>query len=542
MWEHAVSRARKQDAIGALAALAVLALSVLIAVSGSGPAEHRLASGSVRVVEAAFAGARRPNSADPVIPLERQRGAFRGRARQVHATVPREDLPRERLVLYLPETGGRSEVFVNSVTVERSVSDLEVAAPRILASVPDGLLIDGSNRFDLRVEPDLRPLRRADVGPVYLGPAERVVVRARRAQGLDHSLRAAGGVAAFLCALGWVLSVRQSRQMAAGLLVLGLGALCWTLGWPAMVWALTGGAGFAMLALLPGRDGTAHLLRGTAVVGAVASGLALARDVLPVWQPSWEPLGLGTASASMLGASATGAMVLVAQVAGARERIRATTARLAEQARTISEQEGAIREAVARRAVLEERQRFTRDMHDGVGAQLTSLLVRLRAGRADLSTVETDLQQGLADLRLMVDSLDSVGSDFGSALQAFRARAEQQARAAGMDLGWEQSSSLAEHTLDERDLLHIYRFLQEALTNAIRHSGGERITISIAGNPTGLALRVEDDGGGFDPARSRRGRGLRSLGERAEALGGALDIRSAPGEGTEVELRMPLHV
>ena len=515
-----------------LAAVLVLVFALVMMAYGTGPRAHRVDSQEVRVVEAAFFGARRPNASDPDISLREQRGALAGKPRQVHAALDHASLASGPLAIYLPETGGEAEMFVNSVSVEPEPSAY------LVANVPDGLLLGGSNRFDLRVEPHGRPLRRADAGPIYLGPASAVTLAAQRAESTARVLRLAGVAGALLCALGGGLALvmRQSGRLAAGLLVLGGGMLLFVSGWPGAAVAAVSGLGFAVLV----SDRKTHLLRTPAIVGFVACCLALLRDASLAWTPLWEPLGLGATSATTAGAATVGAMALLAQGQSLRARARATAERLAEQARTISEQDRAIREAVAREAVLEERQRFTRDMHDGVGAQLTSLLIRLRAGRADLPTVEADLQQGLADLRLVVDSLDRVGTSLDEALEAFRSRAEQQVRAAGLDFAWESPGTLGADRLGEQAILHLYRFLQETLSNALRHGEAERLVMTIEEADNRLSVLVADDGKGFDAATARQGRGMRSLKERAKALDGELVVESAPGEGTTVTLDLPL--
>ena len=87
----------------------------------------------------------------------------------------------------------------------------------------------------------------------------------------------------------------------------------------------------------------------------------------------------------------------------------------------------------------------------------------------------------------------------------------------------------------------VLRIAQEALQNALRHAGAKRIAVRLRGDDTGLVLEIEDDGLGFDPdapgLRSRR-LGLTSMEERAERLGGWLEIRSAPGAGTTVRLEV----
>lgn len=88
----------------------------------------------------------------------------------------------------------------------------------------------------------------------------------------------------------------------------------------------------------------------------------------------------------------------------------------------------------------------------------------------------------------------------------------------------------------------LFRIVQEALTNAVRHGRPSKVEVRMRAAGDLLELEVSDDGRGFDPeGRAHRGRrlGLTSMRERAAALGGELSIRSAPGEGTTVHLEVP---
>jgi signal transduction histidine kinase len=86
----------------------------------------------------------------------------------------------------------------------------------------------------------------------------------------------------------------------------------------------------------------------------------------------------------------------------------------------------------------------------------------------------------------------------------------------------------------------LFRIAQEALQNAIKHSGARQVSVRLAGVPDGLALTIDDDGAGFDVERVRRGLGLTSMEERAARAGGTLRILSRPGAGTRVEVTVPL--
>jgi signal transduction histidine kinase len=87
----------------------------------------------------------------------------------------------------------------------------------------------------------------------------------------------------------------------------------------------------------------------------------------------------------------------------------------------------------------------------------------------------------------------------------------------------------------------LYRICQEALTNVARHAGAERATVRLVATPDRVRLVVEDDGRGFDASEVPEDRhGIVGMRERAEVLGGTLEVRSGPGEGTRIEATVPL--
>ena len=86
----------------------------------------------------------------------------------------------------------------------------------------------------------------------------------------------------------------------------------------------------------------------------------------------------------------------------------------------------------------------------------------------------------------------------------------------------------------------VYRVTQEALTNVTRHAGASTVRVRLTCDGQSLSLAVQDDGRGVDAARASSGLGLLGASERAAALGGTLDVQSAPGAGLRVSLQLPL--
>lgn len=186
------------------------------------------------------------------------------------------------------------------------------------------------------------------------------------------------------------------------------------------------------------------------------------------------------------------------------------------------------RESARQQARLEERTRLMRDMHDGIGGRLLSLEAQLRQAPAPLSPshVADELRGALDELRLIVDSLDTAGDDLGVALGAFRGRMAPRLRAAGLVLEWSVDEDATRPPLSASAVLDVYRILQEASSNVLRHAGATRFRVALRREADGArVLEMCDNGVGFAPDADTRGRGLANMQARARRLGGALERR-----------------
>lgn len=199
-------------------------------------------------------------------------------------------------------------------------------------------------------------------------------------------------------------------------------------------------------------------------------------------------------------------------------------------------------EELARRETLViERHRLMRDMHDGIGGQLMSLLFAARQKALGHDELAQGLQATIDELRLIIDSLDSVGETLGSALSSFRGRIEPRLSAAGIAIDWTNSLPVDLPEMPPGSILQVFRIVQEAITNAIKHSGTKRIGIAISmaeGDGNALQIRISDSGKGFAGNAGLSGRGLDNMSARASSIGGTLAIDSGEA-GTEVVLRLP---
>jgi len=237
-------------------------------------------------------------------------------------------------------------------------------------------------------------------------------------------------------------------------------------------------------------------------------------------------------------------LILSSDIISFREQTRLAREDAQLKSEIISRQEAALRNEIEQKAVLQERQRFTRDMHDGIGGQLLSLLMRVRTGRVGMDGIETEIQSGINDLRLVVDSLDHVGDDLSDALITFHSRARAQLDAADIALDWTQCETIDSDRFKTRRILNLYRFLQEAITNIVRHSKAKNALVEISSLTDLDKLRViiEDNGEGLgDAALNKAGKGLKNMRNRAEKLEGELSFGTpANGIGTRIILEMPL--
>lgn len=192
-----------------------------------------------------------------------------------------------------------------------------------------------------------------------------------------------------------------------------------------------------------------------------------------------------------------------------------------------------------RQVMLEERQRIVRDMHDGIGGQLLGLMMQVRSGGVEKKQVEEGLQSSIADLRLIVDSMDTAEDGLAETLRSFEHRARAQVEAAGMAFKVKHELSDGMPGPGPRPTLQILRILQEAATNAIRHSGASEIKLTSREDSKGrIVITISDNGKGL-PAEIKGGRGLTSMKSRAQAVGGTLAIQGRP-TGTKLTLTLPV--
>jgi two-component system sensor histidine kinase UhpB len=200
--------------------------------------------------------------------------------------------------------------------------------------------------------------------------------------------------------------------------------------------------------------------------------------------------------------------------------------------------------SAALQAQEEERARVARDLHDQVNQSLTGVLLRLEAAKAaappelEAEINETSIlaHQAMDELLTVARQLRPTALDDLGLKAAIAGQVEQLGRS-GFEVSFDCEGDLG--SLDPDTQLVIYRVSQEAVGNAIRHSGGDRIEVRLRRDPERVELVVADNGKGFSFAESNTGLGLGGMRERALLVGGELASESRPGSGTTIRLTVP---
>ncbi|AXG77151.1 GAF domain-containing sensor histidine kinase [Streptomyces paludis] len=200
--------------------------------------------------------------------------------------------------------------------------------------------------------------------------------------------------------------------------------------------------------------------------------------------------------------------------------------------------------------IAEERSRLAHELHDAVSQKLFSLRLTAQAAAAlvdrDPARAKGELQQVAAlaaeaaeELRAAVVELRPAALDEDGLVHTLRTQIQVLDRAHSARVTFGSSGVRALPAAQEEALL---RVAQEALHNALRHSGGDRVEVTLARQGPGAVLSVTDNGAGFEPRTVRsagRHLGLVSMRDRASGVGGRLKVRSAPGRGTTIEMEVP---
>jgi signal transduction histidine kinase len=297
---------------------------------------------------------------------------------------------------------------------------------------------------------------------------------------------------------------------------------------PVAIAAWSVGRAFAMI--------TSLLSVGAWVIGDMAAGAVYGRPFVLVW------------NASITLAFYFVVVVLIGRIRGMQrnleERVRLRTVALTEE---MSERQRLEREILD--IGENERRRIGRDLHDSVGQLLTGtalagqVLKEKLAAReldevSDLARVVSMVEEAIEQTRSLARGLDPIEMDGLGLVHGLRELVARTSALSSARCEFDSSTDLV--VQDRGTAIHLYRIVQEAITNALKHGRAGRIDVSLEEEPGELVLRVTDDGVGLPESHGRfTGMGMRIMAHRAGVIGGTFAARRRPGGGTEIECRVP---
>ncbi|MES2810332.1 MAG: tetratricopeptide repeat protein [Bacteroidota bacterium] len=196
-----------------------------------------------------------------------------------------------------------------------------------------------------------------------------------------------------------------------------------------------------------------------------------------------------------------------------------------------------------------ERRRIGHDLHDGVGQLLSAALLNLNSLSDRLKASDEDRDLAGKSIALVSQSYDEMRSishqiipnallkaGLASAVKEFISMIDSNRLKVTLEI-----TGLAERLDDDQTETVLYRIIQETVTNVIKHSGANLLTIQLLKDEEGISLTIEDNGKGFDPIKMNdfKGTGLRNIQSRIALLKGTVEFDSKPGQGTLVAIHVP---
>jgi PAS domain S-box-containing protein len=292
--------------------------------------------------------------------------------------------------------------------------------------------------------------------------------------------------------------------------------------------------------LIPLRLRGAHggHMRGFSASGTASRAMAAQNEIFGLRSDGVEFPLESTISHSMIG----GKMQLTAVLRDVSERRRAENELrlLNSQLRELSASLESVRE--------EERKRISRELHDDLGQQLTGLKLslswlgtRIKEGR---DTAARNIDEMRHQLDSVIGSVRRIAAEMRPRLlddldfsEALTWQTQEFVKHSGLQVELDLSAAPLLH--DDKVSTALFRIVQEALTNVVRHAQALRVRVAMQLEGDNLVLSIHDDGLGFDVAERQNGIGLVSMRERCVAIGAGFAVESGPGQGTTIFVRVP---
>jgi len=198
-------------------------------------------------------------------------------------------------------------------------------------------------------------------------------------------------------------------------------------------------------------------------------------------------------------------------------------------------------------AIIEERNRLARELHDSAKQKAFAALAQLgtakglvqrnvHAAEQHMSEAENLVYDVIQELTFLIQEMYPLALQEKGLVTTLREYIFE----------WENHTDIQTQLIAENEqrlALNVeqalYRITQEALANVARHSRAHHVTITLVYAAESVTLTISDDGIGFDTAQRPKGIGLRSICERAESIGGEMILSSVPGNGTQIQIRIP---
>ncbi|WP_369131887.1 sensor histidine kinase [Modestobacter sp. I12A-02662] len=276
--------------------------------------------------------------------------------------------------------------------------------------------------------------------------------------------------------------------------------------------------------------------------------LGVAGTVGPLvrWSQGTEPLSGPTQTLVGLGFSLAMGIWVTRVLEQSRQR--------AELIRELEETRAELAAAHHEQGIVAERERWAREVHDTLAQGYTSIVVLAQTAAVQLpddpaaaaeriALIEEVARENLAEARAMVAAFSPVALDSSTLVEALRRLADRFGRETGIATRVDLAALDGDAGLTSNEEVVLLRGAQEALANVRRHAAARSVVLRVsrvgAGESGQVSVQVEDDGVGFDPAAAS-GLGLAGLRDRAEEVGGAVDVASVPGGGTRVTVRVPV--
>jgi signal transduction histidine kinase len=202
--------------------------------------------------------------------------------------------------------------------------------------------------------------------------------------------------------------------------------------------------------------------------------------------------------------------------------------------------------------VMAERERMAREIHDTLAQGMTSIVMLSQTASMELSrgttepvaarlaAIEDTARENLAEARALVAAFTPVALSGATLTEVLRRQAERFAAETGVDVQVSLDMPDEEVTaLPQGQQVVLLRAAQESLANVRKHAGATRVLITLGMSADGVAIEISDDGSGFEPLAPVSGYGLAAMKGRVEESGGTVQVDSAPGRGTRVQVLIP---